>query len=73
MTLKEFFYCACGEVHVIEGEDSDHAEILTIPCEGIDETPYTLSPDLLSREVFLFEAKSSESVTVYLKTKEDKQ
>lgn len=73
MTLKEFVYCACDEVRVVDGEDSNHATILIIPSEGIDATPDTLSPDLLSREVFLFEAKSSESVTVYLKNKEDKQ
>lgn len=73
MTLKDFLYCACGEVHVIEGEDSNHAEILTIPCEGIGEITDTLSPDLLSREVFLFEAKSDKRLTVYLKTKEDKK
>lgn len=73
MTLKEFLDSACDEVHIVEGEDTNHAEIVIIPVGGLGITNDILSPDLLSREVFLFEAKSSESVTVYLKNKEDKQ
>lgn len=71
MTLKEFLDSACDEIHIVEGEDSNHAKIVIIPVGGLGITNDILSPDLLSREVFLFSAKAAAAVTVYLK--EDKK
>lgn len=71
MTLKEFLDSACDEIHIVEGEDTNHAEIVIIPVGGLGITNDILSPDLLSREVFLFSLGEAKTVTVYLK--EDKK
>lgn len=70
MKLKDFLDFACGEIHINEGEDDNHAVIAIIPCNAIEEAKDTLSDFLLGRTVYLFEAKGDGKITVYLKEEE---
>ena len=71
MKLIDFLDCACGEIHINEGEDDNHAVIAIIPCNAIDEAKDNLSDSLLGRTVYLFEAKGDGKITVYLKEEEE--
>lgn len=67
MTLKQFLQGALSDVQIVEGSDEHYPIVVIIPSLALDSVIDNLSPALLSREVYSFEAIDKDTIKVYLK------